>query len=587
MEHLDTINGSPSHIYHSALPSSSHSTWLQECYGSELLQEVKVVKGLSAGLGTCSHTVSLGTTVFHISCWNNIVAVASNHRDITILDITTGSQIATFSGHGDIVYSTAFSSDGQLLVSGSHDKTVKLWDVQTGGTIQTFSGHTKAVHSVSISVDSATIASGSLDDTIQLWNVHTGECSHVIKSLGKKHLIKFSPTNPQHFLSMSGHGVFQWNINGHQAGPKLNLGYVDYSPDGTQLVLHHRKSATIRNPSSGAVVAEFQTTEVTHACCCFSPDGRMVAISAGSTVCLWNIASPEPCLVETFVGHTSTIVAFAFSSPSSLISGSRDGSVKFWRISTQSTDQAGTDPKSVSDTPITIMSITLQAEDSISITSDSDGIVKTWDIFTGICKASFQTPAKGTNKRDVQMFNGRLVLAWHENEKIKIWDIENEKLLLTANGPWKLKNIKISEDGSRVFSIGESVIQAQSVLTGEVVGKAGIKDIKFNVVSFTVNGSQVWVFYSNAESQVWDFGIPDSPPVQLPDVSLHILHPKGAMLWDTSSSCVKEKTTGKVVFWLSKRYGRPVNVKWNNQYLFVSFISGEVLVLDFSHVLTL
>ena len=549
------------------------------------MQEVKVVKGPSTGWGTCSRTVSLGTTVYEISHWNNIVAVASNHRDIIILDITTGSQIAALSGHENIIYSVAFSSDGRLLVSGSGDRTVKLWDVQTGGTIQTFSDHTELVRCVSISVDGATVASGSPDDTIRLWNVQTGECCCVIKCPGEKFLIKFSPINPQHFLSMSSDGVFQWNIAGYQAGPKFNLGYIDFSPDGTQLGLHHSNSVTIQHTSSRAVVAQFQTTEVDNTCCCFSPDGRMIAISAGSTVCLWDVVVTAPNLVETFIGHTNNIAALAFSS-SSLISGSWDGSVKFWRINTQSTDPAGTSPKSISLTPVTIMSVTLQAEDNIFITSDSDGIVKICDIFTGICKASFQTPAKGANKRDVQIVDGRLVLAWHADDKIKVWGVEEEKLLLTVNGPIAFEDIKISEDGSRIFSIGARVMQAQSIQTGEIVARAGSKFEDYNIVSFIIDGSRVWVSYANAESQVWDFGIPDSPPVQLPDVSLYILHPQGVILWDTGSSCVKEKATGKVVFWLSKRHGRPVNVKWNDQYLFVSFISGEVLVLDFSHVLT-
>ena len=535
----------------------------------------------------CSHTVSFGTNVFGISCWENIVAVASGHRDIIILDIVTGSQTAILSGHAGEVSSVAFSSDGRLLVSGCGDRTVKLWDVQTGGTIHTFSGHTKLVRCVSISVDGATIASGSPDDTIRLWNVQTGECCCIIESQDEKFLIQFSPTNPQYLMSMSYDGVFQWNISGHQAGPKFNRGYFDFSPDGTQLVLQHRKSVVIHNLSSGAVVTEFQTTEVNHMCCCFSPDGKMVAVSGGSTVCLWNIASTEPCLVETFMGHTNTITALAFSSSSSLISGSRDGFVRFWKISTQSIDPAGIDPKSISLIPVTIMSITLPAEDNTFITSDSGGIVKTWDIFTGVCKASFQTPAKGTNKRDIQIINGRLVLVWHTVQMINIWDIEEEKLLLKIDGPRNLRDIKFSEDGSRVFSIGERVIQAQSIQTGEIVAKAEIKFVNYNIVSFTVNGSRVWVFYTNAKTQVWDFGIPDSSPVLLSDISLHILQPKGAVLWDTGPSCVKEKATGKVVFWLSKRYGRPVNVKWNNQYLFVSFISGEVLVLDFAHVLIL
>ena len=551
------------------------------------MQEVKVVKGLSVGLGTCSHTVSLGTCVFGISYWNNIVAVASGLRDIIIIDVVTGSQGAILSGHTDEVRSVAFSSDGRLLVSGGYDKTVKLWDVQTGGIIQTFPGHTELVYSVSISVDSATIVSGSDDDTIRVWNVQTGECCCTIESQYGIVLVKFSPTNPKYFLSVADDEISQWNINGHPAGPAINGCYADFSQDGTLLVSHHQESVTVQNLTSGEVASEFQTIRVGFLRCCFSPDGRMVAVSTGSTVCLWNIVSTKPHLVDSFIGHAGRILSLAFSSPSSLISGSEDGSVKFWKMATQPTEPVGTDTKPISLTPTTIMSITLQTEDSVSITSDSDGIVKTWDIFTGHCKASFQTPAKGADKRDIQLINGRLVLAWHADGEIRIWDVEKEEFLLTADGPSFLEDIKISEDGSRVFSIGLDVIQAQSIQTGEIVAKAGIKFINYNKASLTVDGSRVWVYYPNAESQVWDFGVPDSPPVLLPDMSLHILNPNGTIVWDAGLSCVKKKATGNVVFWLSKRYGRPVNVKWNDQYLFASFISGEVLVLDFSCVLLL
>ena len=153
LEHLDTINNSPSHIYHSALPFTPPSTWLQECYGSGLLQEVKVVKGLPVGWGICFRTVSLGTKGYGISCWKNTVAIGSAHKDIIILDAITGTQTETLSGHTAEVNTVTFSSDGRSLVSGSDDRTVKLWDVQTGGVIKTFSGHTQLVWAVSISAD--------------------------------------------------------------------------------------------------------------------------------------------------------------------------------------------------------------------------------------------------------------------------------------------------------------------------------------------------------------------------------------------------------------------------------------------------
>ena len=585
MEHLDTIHNSPSQIYHSALPLSPPLTFLQEYYHSELLQEVKVVKGLPAGWGTCSHTVSLGSRAEGTSCFNKTVAIGLGNRDIIILDVITGSQTAILSGHTDEVVSVVFTSDGRSLVSGSMDRTVKLWDMQTGGAIKTFSAHTEIVHSVSISLDCTTIASGSYDKTLRLWDTQTGECHHIIRKQEAVCFIKFSPTDPQSFLFMFSHRILQWNTSGHQAGLTFEGTCADFSPDGTQIVSRYEEVATVQNTSSGAVVTIFPVIPDVYHLCCFSPNGRLIAVSAGRIAHVWDISSSEPHLIETFIGHTDSIVSLTWSSPFSLISTSWDQSIKFWKIGAEATDLGGTDSKSISTTLATIMSITLQAKDGIFITSDSDGVVRTCDIFTGFCKASFQTPAKGADKRDTQLINGRLVLVWHADEKIKIWDVEKEELLHTVDGPGGLEDIKIAEDGSRVFSIGARAIQAQSIQTGKIVGKAGIKYKKYTLASLAINGSRAWVHYSAAETQVWDFGTPDSPPVQLPNMPLHILHHISTVLWDTELSCVKEEATGKVVFQLSKRYGKPVNVQWNNQYLVASFISGEVLILDFSHIL--
>ena len=542
------------------------------------------MKGLPAAWGICLRTVSLGVGGYEISYWNNTVAIATSHRDITILDAITGIQTAILSGHADEVNSVTFSSDGRSLVSGSDDKFVKLWDIQTGGAIKTFSGHTRAVRSVSMSVDAATIASGSFDRTIRLWDTQTGGCLHIIGPNGDVYSVRFSPTNPQHFLSKFNGKIWQWDTSGNQAGLTFEGYHAEFSPDGTQFVSCSQQLIIIRNLSSGAVVTKFPEMDKEATFCYFSPDSKMVAVTAGGTIYVWNITSLKPYLVGTFIGHTNQVTSLAFSSPLSFISVSHDQSVKFWKISAQSIDLVETDSEPEPFTPITIMSITLHAKDNISITSDSDGMVRTWDIFTGVCKASFQTPAKGADKRGVQLVNGRLVLVWYTNKKTKIWDIEKEELLFTADAPSGLEDIKISEDGSRFYSIGAREIQAQSVQTREVLGKARIKFIEYNVATLTVHGSRVWVHYTNAETQVWDFGNPGLP-VQVPNMTLEILHPEGVLLWDTGLSCVKEKGAGRVVFRLSKRYGKPVEVQWNNQYLAASFISGEVLVLDFSHVL--
>ena len=542
-----------------------------------------MVKGLPAGWGTCSRTASLSSYALDLSYWNNTVAVGSVHEDIIILDTITGSQTAVLSGHTDRVNSLTFSSDGKSLVSGSHDKTVKLWDVQTGGVVKTFHGHTGRVWSVSISADSTKIASTS-GKIIHLWDIQTGKCYYAIMQQYHVDHVSFSPMDPQHLITISGKKFWQWNTNGHQAGPTYDGSHVAFSSDGTLFASCNVPTVIVCNSSSGVIVAEFNAANI-HPLysqyCCFSSDGRLIAIAADDIAYVWDITSSEPYLVETFTGHTGTITSLIFSSPSSLISVSIDKSVRFWQIS--ALDQAMANPKSISLTSATIKSITLQAKDGVTITSDSEGVVRTWDISTGLCKKSFQTSAKDSDKRDAQLINDKLIFVWYASKKINIWDAEKGEPLV-VDGPSGLRDLKISGDGSRLFLLDAGSIQARSVQTGEIVGKMELIDSQWYYVSLAVDGSRVLVHCTHSQInsyQGWDFGIPGSSPVQLSNMSM--LHLNDALLWDGLSS-IKDKSTGKVVCQLPRRLGQIDHVQWDGHYLAACFNNTEVLILDFSHV---
>ena len=576
LEHFDTILKSPSHIYHSALPLSPPS-WLHKCYSGQLSPMITVFKGLPAKWGVCSRTVVLDNYIQTLSYHHNSIAVGGPGK-IIILDIIAGTQIAVLSGHASRVTCVAFSSDGTSLVSGGWDRTVKLWDVQTGGIVKTFSGHTNKVFSVSISVDYATVASGSSDNTICLWDIKTGGCYHTIKQESTVYHIRFSPTDPQYLVSVSKKKVWQWDINGHKIKPPFDGQHISFSSDGAQFVSCHDKIITVHNSSSGATVTEFQITDSQVNDCCFSPDGRLVAVAAGRTAYCWDITSSEPHLVETFIGHTSYITSLVFSSPTTLISASWGRSVKFWHIGTKSTDSTliDIDPKVTPLHSAPVKSITLQAKGGIVITSDSDGMVKTWDISTGIHKASFQTPAGGF-VRDVQLINDRLILVWHAGGEIHVWDVEDEKPLLEFNQVWvDTQDVRISEDGSKFFHLDAPSIQVRSIQTGEVVGEVEI-GYGGGLGFLTVDGSKVWAHWPQSEYEGWDFGISGSDPTKvfgIPTLS------NGSMLWDPRHGRIKNALTGGIIFQLSGRFTNPVNVQCDGCYLVARYQSGEILILE-------
>ena len=589
LENFDAICDSPSHTYNYALPFSPSSSWLHKSYSAELLQAVKVVKGIPARWGACSRTVSLSHLPKTLVGWKDMAAVGLSSGDIIILNATTGTNLSVLSGHTDEVNSLDFSLDGALLVSGSNDKTVKLWDIQTGGVIKTFHGHTNWVQSVSISPDCTTIASGSKDKKICLWDPQTGECCRVIEG-HKSHItfVGFSPTNSKLLTSASGGAIHHWDMNGCQIGSMCPGNAVAFSSDGFQFISWRGEFATIRSSDSRETMAKLHMAKSFFRCCCFSPNGRFIAAAVGELVHVWDITGPDPCLVGTLTGHNGNITSLTFSS-SSLISSSQNKSVKFWQISALSTDLVAKDLKSTPTTSVSIQSIGLQAKDGIAISSDSDGMVRTWDISTGQCKASFQTPAKGRVRRDVQMIDGNIILVWFGDKKIHIWDAKQGEPLHEVDIPSNhgFRDLRISGDGSKVFFVDDDSLQSWSIQTGDATGEVKLEG---NLSSYppTMDGSRIWVYFQDSPAQVWDFGIQGSPPVKLPDMSPdrpHLDLVDDTKRQNASLSRIKDTETGKEVFQLCGKYSSPAMTQWDGQYLVAGYRSGEVLILDFIHMI--
>jgi len=590
LEHFDTICNSPLHIYSYALPFSPPLSWLQKHHQAEIPQGFRVVKGVLAEWGTCSRTVFLNDTPMSLAYWKDTIAVGLYSGRIDILDAITGSKVAVLSGHTDGVNSLTFSLDGAFLVSGSDDKNVKLWDVQTGGVVKTFCGQTRVL-SVSISPDCTTIASGSDDQTIRLWHVQAGDCFRVIDGFQDwVNSVSFSPTNPKLLISASDDDtVQQWDINGCQIGPTHEGRGVAFSSDGTHFISWGGKVATVRNSGSRVVVAKLQSSSDNFHCCCFSPNGKLVAGGAGSTIYVWSITGSDPHLIETLIGHTNSIISLIF--PAFPISASWDNTVKFWQIGTPSPDPVVTNTISTSAEPSIIMSISLHVRDGVAISSDSAGVVKAWDISTGLCTASFQTPAPIDLWGDAKLRESRIIVAWVGDSKICIWDSEMQEFhpsvdiysLLHSVG---IEGIRISQDGSKVFCLTHKSIHAWAIQTGEAVGEVELEGHPcFDPLC--VGGSKIRVCFRYLSTQEWNFGVSGSSPILLSNTIQNGSHLNliGGTGWETGPVMIRDIATGKVVFQLVGRYAKPIHVQWDGHYLVAGYESGEVLILDFNYAL--
>ena len=344
--------------------------------------------------------------------------------------------------------------------------------------------------------------------------------------------------------------------------------------------------ARVQDSDSGGVVAELESPGGGLKCCCLSPGGKFVAGSDINTIYIWDITGSNPCLVETLTEHIDFITSLTFSS--SLISSSGDKSIKFWQIGTSSADPVAPDSESSLLASVSILSVSLQATDGIAISSDEDGVVKIWDILTGLCMSSFQTPIGDDTWRDTQLIEGRMTCVWlDEDQKLHIWDTEKgEHQIPDAQSTYYARDLRISGDGSKVFVLGANFIQAWSIQTGEVVGKVRLEAEPLHN-SLIADGSRVWFFGRYLETQGWDFGVPDSTPIPLSNTSPYKPHLVflGTQQQRISPSRIEDMVTRKEVFQLSRRYAKPFVACWDGRYLIAGYESGEVLILDFNDMI--
>jgi WD40 repeat protein len=93
---------------------------------------------------------------------------------IRVWDFLSGLQLLRIRAHQGGVYSASFDKSGKYIVSGGDDFMVKQWDAVSGEMVGQFAGHQGGVGDASITSDLRYIVSGSRDGSLRIWDVDAG-----------------------------------------------------------------------------------------------------------------------------------------------------------------------------------------------------------------------------------------------------------------------------------------------------------------------------------------------------------------------------------------------------------------------------
>lgn len=231
------------------------------------------------------------------------MASFSEDGTITLFSIGTPVNSLTISDQGNKIYSLALSPDGSIIAAGEYNGNNFSWEIALintvdGSVTKRIDAGNNSITGLSFSSDGSILASIGMDGGISLWDMQK--------------YAQASTFNPE--------------IEG--------VNNFVLSHDGLQVALSEGKSVYLCNAKSGKVIYTFQpeayytsTFQIS-----FSPDDKLMAVGddAGK-ITIWSVEDGAKQAV--LKGHTQEITSLRFSEDGSrLVSGSSDGTVRFWGI---------------------------------------------------------------------------------------------------------------------------------------------------------------------------------------------------------------------------------------------------------------
>lgn len=202
-----------------------------------------------------------------------------------------GVLLAELKGHQEQINWTAFSPDGNRVLTSSIDGTAKVWDLK-GKMLADLIDHAEAVYSVVFSPDGKHILTASADNTAKLWDLNGNLLGTMIRHTASVNHAQFSPDGNTILTSSSDKTVRQWQVTSipyMKLSENIQVRHAALSPDGESILTTTEDGRAILWDRTGKAKDTLNSSGGMIRSAVFSPLGsNILTTSENGTAVLWN-----------------------------------------------------------------------------------------------------------------------------------------------------------------------------------------------------------------------------------------------------------------------------------------------------------
>jgi WD40 repeat protein/serine/threonine protein kinase len=452
-----------------------------------------------------------------------LVVTASHDGTARVWDAATGKAVTPPLKHPPGSGCAAFSPDGRRVATGGgnlKEGSARVWDAATGEPVTPSLPHKAWVSTIAFSPDGRRVVTAGKDGTARVWDASTGE--PVTPSLDHQPEVfsaVFSPDGRRLVTAGLDGTARVWEAaTGQPAYPPLKhpgaLWQARFSSDGERLVTASGgRTVRVWDAATGEQLLELKHAHMVRYAE-FSPDNRLVVTASDDcTARVWNAATGAP--VTPPLQHRLRVTRASFSPDGRrVLTASMDTTARVWDAAT---GKELTPPmRHVYGVPHASFS----PEGNHVLTASLDQTVRLWDASVGeltVTPLPHALPA--SHPRSSFSPDGRRVICAHADGTIRVWD--------TATGqgigaPIHHENLSwhfFSPDGRLVVTAStKGTVRVWNALTGEPVTPWLAHKARVMSAVFNPDGSQLITASQDRTARVWDVatGRPLSPPLLHP-----------------------------------------------------------------------